>query len=45
MKKNSITLKSDLFNEPKINGLKVEATVPKMLRAPFPIATTLKGNN
>lgn len=45
MKKNSIMLKLVLFNEPIIIGLKVEAIVPKILSAPFPIATTLKGNS
>lgn len=45
MKKNSIILKLVRFNEPRIKGLKVEAKVPKILNAPFPIATTLKGKS
>lgn len=45
MKKNSIKLKFVLFNEPNIKGLKVDAMVPKIFSAPFPIATTLKGKS
>lgn len=45
IKKNNMMLKLVLLSDPKIKGLKVEAIVPKILRAPFPIATTLKGKS